>query len=198
MAARAGMTDLIESTRGMCDVGYADYTIGTTSYWNDDVVQKVLDRHRNDIKHMDIEPETTYLASGTIQFKDYYIGYGNLESGTAFWLEDATGADIGGTAYGVDYDRGLVSFNYDTLGSSVFVNTRAFDLNAAAADIWRHKAANTAKMYSFSAGGQSLQRGQFMQNCIQMATYYEGLAAPTNISLYRSDCTPAGIEEGNE
>ena len=94
-----------------------------------------------------------------------------------------------------DYQRGVITFNNDTLGSSMFLTGRSYDLNAAAADVWRYKAANAAKMYSFSAGGQTFQRNQFWTNCIQMAQYYEGLAQPNMISMYRGDNDPTGEGE---
>ena len=55
-AARAGMGTLIETLRGMTDAGTADYTIGATTYWSDDAVQMVLDRHMDYIDHVGIVP----------------------------------------------------------------------------------------------------------------------------------------------
>ena len=89
---------------------------------------------------------------------------------------------------------GKITFSVDRKGSSYFLTGRSFDINAAAADIWRVKAANAAKMYSFSTDRQSFQRNQYMENCLKMAQYYEGLAKPVSVSLYRSD-NLIGVED---
>jgi hypothetical protein len=52
----------------------------------------------------------------------------------------------------------------------------AWDLNAAAADGWRLKAAEAASRISFSADGASYQRDAFFKHCLQMADHYAGRA----------------------
>src|SRR3990167_1090373 len=189
-SVRAGMVDLIQQLRELGDVGVNDFKIGGVQYWSDKHLQDYLDKYRVDFLEEDLYAVQQY-RNGTAYYLDYRSQYGNLEnvtSGTGvFKLDNAGGTNQPGTMWTADYRRGVITFNTDTLGSSMILTGRAYDLNAAAADVWRVKAANTAKMYSFSAGGQSFQRNQFMTNCISMAQYYEGLAAPTNISLYRGD-----------
>lgn len=48
----------------------------------------------------------------------------------------------------------------------------AWDLNAAAAEGWRLKAALAASRISFSADGASFQRDAFFKHCLQMADHY--------------------------
>lgn len=185
--ARTGMTDLIDTLRGMSAAGTGDFTVGSIIYWADNEVQKVLDRHRADIVRNEAAPVESY-NNGTVVYLEYRLGYGNLEQGTAYFeLEDAAGTTLGTALYSADYARGIVSFVSDTTGSSVFFTGRAYDLNGAAADIWRVKAAHVADWYDFSTDNHRLSRSQVMRQCLDMAGYYEGYAAPTVIQLYRED-----------
>jgi hypothetical protein len=88
-----------------------------------------------------------------------------VASGTAvFKLDNAAGTNIPGTMWSADYRRGLVTFVNDTLGSSMILTGRAYDLDAAAADVWRYKAANAAKLYKFSTDGQVFDRQQYFEH----------------------------------
>ena len=190
MAARSGMADLIETLRGMTDAGYDDYRVAGVPYWSDKHVQDFLDRHREDFVEEDLYA-VQQTRNGTTYYLEYRSNYGNLEgvaSGTGvFKLDDAAGTNLGTSLWTADYNRGVVTFGNDTLGSTVLLTGRSYDLNAAAADVWRAKSAQAAKMYSFSAGGQSFTRDQYYRHCREMMQYYEGLAKPTIISIYRGD-----------
>jgi hypothetical protein len=195
-SVRAGMVDLIADLRAMTDTGYEDYKVAGVYYWSDKHLQDYLDRYRFDFIEAELQPIQQY-SNGTTYYLDYRSQYGNLESvasGTGvFKLDNAGGTNQATSTWSADYRRGIITFTSDTAGSSMFLTGRSYDMNAAAADIWRNKAANAAKMYSFSAGGQSFQRNQFMANCIQMAQFYEGMSGPTIISLYRGDNDPVGV-----
>jgi len=189
-SVRAGMVDLIQELRQLSDVGVNDFKVGAVTYWSDKHLQDHLDKHRQDFWEDELTP-IQQQRNGTTYYTDYRAHYGNLESvasGTAvFKLDDVAGTNQATTGWSCDYTNGIITFTTDRAGTSYFLTGRSYDLNAAAADVWRVKAANAAKMYNFSAGGQSFQRNQYMANCLQMAQYYEGMAAPTNISLYRGD-----------
>ena len=193
MAARNGMTQLIDTVRGMTDAGTADYTAGTVSYWADAEVQRVMDRHRTEVIRSLMTPVETY-SSGTVVFKQYYSEYGNLEEttgGTAiFYLENAGATVLGSALYTPDYAAGKVTFASDAKGSTVYLTGFSYDLNAAAADIWRMKAANAAKMFDFSTDNMSVKRSQFQAMCMDMAGFYQGQAAPHVIQVYREDTRP--------
>jgi hypothetical protein len=189
-ATRAGMDYLIAELRAMTDTGYDDYRVAGVPYWSDKHLQDKLDNYRVDFIEEDLYA-VQQNRNGTTYYQDYRSEYGNLEgvaSGTAiFKLDNAEGTNIPGTMWTGDYMRGVISFTNDTLGSTMILTGRSYDLNAAAADVWRYKAANVAKMYTFSAGGQAFQRKEMLANCVYMAQYYEGLAKPTIINLFRGD-----------
>ena len=43
------MTALLEEVRSLCEAGTSEWTIGTTLYFSDNVLQDTLDLHRNDL-----------------------------------------------------------------------------------------------------------------------------------------------------
>ena len=196
-AVRAGMDYLIAELRVMGDAGYDDYKVGGVSRWSDKHLQDYLDRYRVDFLEEDLYA-LQQNRNGTTYYLEYRSQYINLEgvaSGTSvFKLDNSAGTNIPGTMWAADYQRGVVTFTNDTLGSSMILTGRSYDLNAAAADVWRAKASNAAKKYDFSTGGQSFHRKQYYDHCIQMAQFYEGLSGPTIISTYRGDNVASGME----
>lgn len=187
---RDGMDYLIAELRSLTDAGYDDFRVAGVPYWSDKQLQDHLDRHRIDFVEETLAP-VQQLRNGTTYYLDYQSQYKNLEgvaSGTGvFKLDNAAGTNLGTALWSADYSLGIVTFASDTLGSSVVLTGRSYDMNAAAADVWRKKAVSGAKMYAFSTGGQSFQRNQFFQHCMTMAQHYESLAAPNVLSIYRSD-----------
>lgn len=187
MTARAGLETLIDVLRTMTDTWIDDYTGGTTVYWDADQLQRVLDRHRRDFRLVELEP-IVKMVNGTAQYFEYQAPYGNLEGGTAnFWIETGDGTDIGTANYTVDYLTGRVTFTANTEGTAYYMTGRSYDLNAAAADVWRIKAGQAAKVYNISGDGHSLQRGQLIEHYLKMAQYYEALREPITVTVMRGD-----------
>jgi hypothetical protein len=186
MTARAGLSDLLTTLRGMTEAGTADYTLGTQTYWSDDHLQLVLDRHRTDLRNQYAAPQYKPVPGGFAVY-DYVIGVGNLEYGTALAVEDGVGNAYGTATYTVDAQRGVVTFTADKAGAMVTVTGRSFDLEAAAADVWTSKAAHVAQAYDFSTDNHKVSRSQMRTACLDMARYYRAQAAVTSVSMDRSD-----------
>lgn len=198
-SARYGMGDLITELRARTNAGAGDYTIANVVFWNDLQLQSILDRHYMLILGEPLTTQAQVGAGNTLSWHDYQSGYRYFESmgGTppAFWLSDGTGGTVGTSAYTPDYFNGRFYFGTDTGGSSYFLNGRAFDLNAAAAEVWTQKASHYAEAYDFSTDGHSLSRSQLIKNCRDMANYYRGQAGVTNVTMERADTAVPGDGE---
>lgn len=190
--SRDTLLPLISSLRGLTDAGFNEYRLGTVTFWDNDQLQLVLDRHRVDVRREQLAPQPSIGAGGTIIYQEYASNHGSFEQtsgGSAiFVVEDAAGNDAGTALWSADYERGLVTFAGNTLGTAYFLTGRSYDLYAAAADVWRHKAANAAKVYDISTDNHSLSRSQLMKQALAMADYYAGMSGPAVTTLYRSDC----------
>lgn len=194
--ARAGMLDLVEIVRGMADVGPADFKIGAVSYWSDAHIQQALDRHRIDIYEEELEQWPVLGTAGVYEYYEYRASRGNLESGTAYF----TVSDLaGGSAptYTADYISGIITFSADTSGSAYMLTARSYDLNAAAADIWRNKAANAAKYYDFQTDNHRVSKSQLYKQYMDMAKVYEAQSDTQSFAvtqINRSDVNAWGSE----
>ena len=174
MTARTGMTDLIASLRGMTNAGTADYTIGSTAYWSDDQLQDKLDAHRLDFYSEEL-PCITAIEGGLVVYKTFRSPYRNLESGTVnFLLVDFQGTPAGTADYTADYFAGVVTFTADQAAKQWWLTGRSYDVYAAAADIWRMKAAHASETsFDFSTDNHSIKGSNVPMQCLKMADYYE-------------------------
>lgn len=189
--ARTTMSDLITTLRGLTAAGSAEYTVNGSSYWTDDQLQAVLDRHVVQIRSEQLRPIPAIEAGGSVAYYDYTSSRRFLEStggGTSrFIVQDETYTVIGTAAYTVDYPRGLVSFGTATAGLSRYLTGFSYDMNAAAADIWNQKAAHYVTAYDFSTDNHSLSRSQLIKNALTMAKEYGSGGAVYSVSVDRSD-----------
>jgi len=199
MAARSGVSHLVDVLRGMTESGTADYTIGTANYWDDDHMQYILDNHRTDVYHEELGKVENWNG-GTIRYLDYVSRYKNLEKttgGTAiFIIEDRTGADVGTANYSVDYFRGRITFGSDTGGSVLYLTCRSYDLDGAASEIWKSKASHAANLYDFSTDNHRFARSQYMQHCLDMANRYAQTSSSSTQTtvLIRSDVNANALD----
>lgn len=194
MTARTGLTNLITELRGMCEAGTADYSLAGSTFWSDDHLQDVLDIHRNDVVFEQLQMYPTQITGGSLSYQDYRSAFGYYEAttgGTAvFYVQDSTGANIGTANYTADYRRGQVEFSSNQAGSVYYVTGRSYDLKAAAADIWRRKAAHYAPTsFDFSTDNHSVSRSQIYKHCLEMADFFDGASTSSiqTVSMFRSD-----------
>lgn len=193
MTARNGMTALIDQIRSMTNAGTADWSLGTAIFWDDDHVQEVLDRFRFDFYEADLISIPQIFPNSQAKYFKFKSPYKNLESvdsGTAiFKLTLATGDQVnGGTAgYTVDYQRGEISFTADQAGTAYILTARSYDLNKAAADIWKKKAAYYAEAYDVETDSHKLSRSQLIKQCMEMADMYANMGGPVMIDAERCD-----------
>lgn len=200
--ARSGLSNLIRRVRGMTQVGTADYSLvigdgSTVFWWGDDHIYDVMDLYRADYQFVQMQAAPEQIA-GSVIYKDYYLPNQNWEeatSGSAYWLvTDTIGSAIGTADYSVDYVKGVVRFNNDQAGSARMFTGKSYDLNSAAADIWRQKAANAALYFNFSTDRQSFSRSQFFDHCMAMASHYDGQSGFSVTRFERDDLLSGGGE----
>lgn len=192
--ARSGLSEFITELRGLTEAGTADYSVSGNSYWTDHQLQEVLDAHRRDVIFEQLKMYPVQIAGGSLGYYDYRSSYGFYESttgGTAIlYLQDSTGETIGSSNYTTDARRGQFQFSANQMGTVYYLTGRSYDLNAAAADIWRRKAAHYAPTsFDFSTDNHSIHRSQIYQHCKEMADYFDGnsASAVSSVQMIRSD-----------
>ena len=191
MTTRTGMNALISVVRGLADAGSEDWTNdgNQVEYWESSEIQRVLDRHRFYADRAALQPIQSY-SGGTVVYTEYRAGIGDIESGTAvFKIETGAGSALASDAYTFDYAGGVATFDTDQAGSVYYWTGRYYDLNAAAAEMWRIKAANVAKLFNFSTDGHRIDKAQLRKTYIEMANYFQGMSSGGlhNAKLVRDD-----------
>lgn len=174
MAVRSGMQTLIDTVRSYANAGASEWTVAgdssTRSFWDDTEIQRVLDRHKLEHIHVDMQAIDSY-SGGSVVYLQYRAGRGDIESGTAvFKIENVSGTITG---YTMDYARGVATFSTNQAGTALYWSGFEYDLNAAAADIWRLKASHTAEIVDWATDGHNVKRSQQRQACLDMASYYQ-------------------------
>ena len=193
MTARTSMTDLLATLRGLAGAGSAEYTVNGSTYWTDDQLQTVLDRHVYAVRHEELRPLETYGAGGSVTYVDYQSNRRFFETvlagtpTTRFVIQDETGAAVGTAAFTVDYPRGLVTFGTATAGLSRYVTGYSYDLNSAAADVWTQKAAHYVTAYDVSTDNHNLRRSQIIAGCMTMTKEYSSGAMVYSVTVERGD-----------
>ena len=174
MTVRSGMNTLIRELRRMTNAGLDDYTIADETYWSDSHLQDALDGHRMDFYGAEL-PCITAMEGGLVVYKTYRAPYRNLEGGTVnFLLVDFQGTPAGTADYTADYTTGTVTFTADQAAKQWWLTGRAYDIYAAAADVWRMKAAHASTtQFDFSTDNHSVKGSNIPMQCLKMADYYE-------------------------
>ena len=192
--ARVGMSANILEFRGMVDAAADAYTIAGVPYWTDAQLQDVLDLYRTDVVFEQLQSYPYRVAGGSLSYTDYRSAYGFYEQTTGgtsiFYVQDSTGSAIGSANYTPDYRRGVVLFSADQAGTVYYLTGRSYDLNAAAADVWRKKAAHFASTaFNFSTDNHRIDRSQLHRHALEMAEYWEGKSGDSvqMVDMSRSD-----------
>jgi hypothetical protein len=181
------MADLIMELRGLTDAGVGDYTVGGMSYWSDQQLQDILDGRRQAVRFIEMSAQADY-SGGSFTYTDYILPAENMEGGTLLTVLDNTGAAVGTALWTFDRNRGVVTFTTDQAGASRFVTGRSYNVNSAAADVWRKKAAHYATAYDVSTDNHSLKRSQLVAQAKEQMRYFEAMGGPSSITMERGDC----------
>lgn len=195
MTARTTMSSLISTLRGMTNAGTADYTVAGSAYWSDDQLQTILDRYRAEVRQEPLNSFPVTTTGGSVAWYDYQSAsrwFETTNGGTARFVVKDAGGTVNGTAnWSADYERGLITFGANTGGTAYYLTGYAYDVYAAAADVWRQKAGQYAVAIDFSTDNHRVTRSHIVKECQRMADYYAGMAVTSvtsgSANMERSD-----------
>lgn len=183
---RSSMVELVAQLRLLTAAGTAEYSIAGVTYWVDDQLQTVLDQHSTIIKSQRLTPQGQYINNQT-EYHDYTFPANVRHIERDPRIADGNGIAIGTAEYSIDYDAMRVSFTADTAGSIVFADYRSYDINAAAATVWRAKAAHVAERVDFKTDNHQVSASQYYEHCIAEAKRFEGARGMQFSRFIRTD-----------
>ena len=191
MTARTGMASVITTLRAWAEAGTAEYTLGSETYYTDDHLEDILDRHSELVQRYPMTVLTDYNDNAVAIYLNYVFPGDHWEeatSGTAVWqVEDSTGKNIGTAQYTVNYNQGVITFSADTSGSALYLTGRRYDVKRAASEVWRRKAANVSSRVTWSSDNHRVESGQLYQHYLGMAVSYEKEATARFVRTRRVD-----------
>jgi len=185
MTARITMAALINKLRGMTDTTANDYTVGTITYWTDDQLEDELDLHQMYVNFLSMVEIPSTGASLAITYTRYETGLTDWENTPT--IQDENGTTIADTEYTFDQNTGVIIFDSDTTGLSRYITGYVYNVERAAAGIWRKKAAHSASGFDFTTDNHSVKRSQVSIQYLDMARFYEKQAGSNTVSIYRGD-----------
>jgi len=179
--ARSGMSALRDELRGMTNAGTLDYTNGTLSYFSDNQLDTIFDKHSVHFVYEEIEcVNPARISNNVLVYTEYPLGFDHVEQSTGgtaiFIIQNNTGGTVSASDYTVDYTKGLVTFASDTLGVDYYVTGWAYDINAAAAEVYQMKANSVAGNFDFSTDNHSIKKSQVYDHYIKQVQYYKSLS----------------------
>lgn len=176
MPVRSAMANLIARVRLLIND-----PSGSSSIFQDQDIQDVLDESRVDIVNQALDPRPTFSGS-TIQYLNYYSALGGWEEDYVFkqYLTLIV------TPSTFEPIAGHFAFSTSTL-PPVYITGKLYDVYRAAADLLERWAARWVLSYNINVDGQSLQRGQAAIALQNLAKTYRSKQRITTSAMTRSD-----------
>lgn len=178
--ARTTMAEIIAEVRRLTNAGTADVVVASVTYWTDDQLQDVIDRHVIEYRREGLTPLSNYI-NGATTYTDYplHIQKGDVRieregSGGGFAIRTSAGATA--PTYTVSWARGMVVFASDTGGDTFYLDCRAFDIYGAVADVFEAKAGLLAGAVDWSSDNHDIKASQEYQHYMERANYYRGMS----------------------
>lgn len=169
---RAGMANLVDRVRALCDIDSDSYTVNYKDYWTNDQIQSRLDSNATFLVDSPLFWRPQTLTGSDVNYliaDSLYRDFEELGSGESRWvIRDSTGAVIATSGYSVDYRQGRVTFTTDQEGTNYYLTAYSYDVYAAAANVWAEKLANFSSWYDFSADGGNYKRDQVFKHAQDM------------------------------
>lgn len=176
MTVRASMLLLITRLRTMInDTDLAAQTFA------DEQLQEYLDASRDDVYAEPLETVGERVGAATL-YRSHYSRYQAWETDVV--LADGVGATL--TPSTSDPMLGKWTFTSGQ-NPTVFATGKAYDLNAAAADVLDTWAAQLAGMYDFSADGATFKRSQLAGSLRGQAAVFRRAAKVRTAQVVTSD-----------
>jgi hypothetical protein len=182
------MALIIAQLRTMTDAEESEVTVNDVAYWTDVQLQEILDHSSTDVLDVDLT-SVPFRESGTITYKRYYIPDTVpsqwLERDAALEVVDVLGNLISSSNYTYYPGRRLIEFTADTGGTSYRLRGLMFNMNAAASEVWKQKAAHRAELVEWKAGPHAVREDDMYQHCLQMAQFYSTKASGMSLTRLR-------------
>jgi hypothetical protein len=191
---RTGLSTLIATLRQLTHAGTADVTLNAITYFTDDHLQTELDRTQRTWRRVPLQ-SAPVLVNGGYEYYDYQFpaelgsSFESAATDSGWAVKDGTGATQGTASYTTNYAARNVTFSTDQHGAAYYLDCRTYDLNYAAAAVWRQKAGFCASNVDWQSDNHHISAAQEYEHCLRMVAHFESLAGATQGRFVRADET---------
>lgn len=192
IGARDGMTTLIQQLRSATNTTPDDYTLAGDAHWTDVQLQDALDRQSQLWRSVRLNTAPTKVG-GAYEYYDYVVpvemagSFEEYAADSGWCVRDSAGGSISASNYSVNYPARRITFSANTHGSILYLDARSYNVNAAAAEMWRRKASIAANKVSWSSDNHKVEASQEYAQCIRMSEYYEAQSGSRAGRFVRTD-----------
>jgi hypothetical protein len=181
---------LVEDLRRMTAVAEAQYEIDGITFWSDEDLEKLIERH---VCARLIQAEIQLIPSRTSEAALVFVDgrapiAGTLDTESAA-VVSWTGRPIPGTA--TIHDDGRVEFTDNQVTAVPVISGLCYDLNSAAAAVLTDWASALKLGYDIKSGDASLPRSQRHAMLLEQAEAFRARAVVGTGQMGRSDVRPA-------
>lgn len=173
--ARTALASIITQVRDLIND-----PAGAGQVFTDDQIQLSLDRYRQDVRYLRLEPAATITPSAT-SYLDYYApGAYKPWEGSPTLVDGGYNALTPDTS---DLDNGHWTFA-SSQSPPVYIVGIVHDLYSAAADLLEKWASKVALQFDFSADGGNYSMSQKQAQLMALARQYRANGKPQKVEVY--------------
>lgn len=184
MAVRASMATLITTLRGLTNASTSDTTIDGVTYWSDQHVQDVLDRHKQFFTvKLTAQP---HYENGTLVYKRWAVPKSVGAYVESPVIATLTGYVISDSDYTLDSNAGLVTFN-DSSTAGYTISGYSYNMPAAAGELWGTKASHRAHLVTIKSGAHQLWADQEYQHYLERAREFTSKSGIKYVKVRMTD-----------
>jgi len=189
---RSGMTTLIATLRQLTNAGSAEAALGSTTFYTDDHLQAELDRTQRLWRRVPLQ-SVPVLVNGAYEYYDYRIppelgtSIESAASDSGWSVKDGLGTLQGTALYTVNHYARTLTFEADQHAARYYLDARTYDLNRAAAAIWRQKAGFAASRVDWQSDNHRISAAQEYEHCLRMVAHFESLSGASQGRFVRTD-----------
>lgn len=182
MPIREGMTYIIALIRQFGHVGIDDMTLGDVTYWSDQQLQDIADRHLYStlipLTPTQLVTRTVYKLNAPRHYygeNDTYVD--DVLTTQKLWVYDHNQTGVNTTFIYEPYTQEVTFASGLNEDYKYYIEGRFINLYDALAELWGLKAAQRFDYISFKGGDNKMDMDQEYNHCKQQEQHYRNLIA---------------------
>ncbi len=182
MPIREGMTYIIALIRQFGHVDVDDMTLGGITYWSDEQLEEIADRHSYPTLIPLLPKQVVGYSIFSLDAPRHYYGEMNVYTDDVLTVVNQTVFNQNKTPvttpFQYDDNRGTLTFDTNlSTSDKYFIQGSFINLYEALAELWELKAVQRYDYIPFKGGDNKMDMDVEYNHCIKQMTHYRNLIA---------------------